>query len=69
MKKNKFKCSKCLKSEFKTGEIRTAGGFWTKIFDIQNEKFSYISCANCSYTEFYSVKSSGPENIFDVFTM
>lgn len=63
-----FKCSKCGGTDYKVGEIRAAGGFWTKVFDIQSEKFSYISCKNCSYTEFYNARSSQLGNIFDFLT-
>ena len=63
-----YKCPKCDNRDYMTGEIRTTGGFWTKIFDVQNEKFSYISCKQCTYTEFYKSSSSALGNIFDFFT-
>jgi uncharacterized protein len=65
----KFKCLKCAGTEYDTGEIRAAGGFWTKIFNIQNRKFNTISCSHCGYTEIYSNKKAGTgENILDFFT-
>jgi len=64
-----WKCSKCDYSEFELGEIRVAGSFWTKIFNIQNKKFGSISCSKCSYTEFYKNQpSSGLGNVLDFFT-
>ncbi|MBJ88251.1 MAG: hypothetical protein CMO98_00180 [Woeseia sp.] len=33
--------------------MRVAGSFWAKIFDIQNKKYCSVTCAKCSYTEFY----------------
>jgi hypothetical protein len=31
---SKYKCPKCGNSEYDSGQIRTTGGFWTKIFNI-----------------------------------
>lgn len=63
-----YKCPKCQSTEYKTGELRATGGFWSKVFDVQNEKFSYISCLKCTYTEFYKSSTSALSNIFDFFT-
>jgi hypothetical protein len=65
------KCIKC-KGEYEQGEMRAAGGFWTKIFNIQNKKFTTLSCIECGYTELYNKKSNSSkdkaENILDFFT-
>ncbi len=62
-------CPKCGHNEFETGEIRVAGGFWSRIFDVQAEKYGAVTCINCTYTEFYKgQKSSTLESIFDLFT-
>jgi len=69
MKKLKYKCPKCKSSEFESGEVRTTGGFWTKIFNVQNRKFISISCKKCGYTELYKKKRAGTaENILDFLT-
>jgi len=44
------------------------GGFWSKVFNMQNRKFTSVSCARCHYTEFYAADSSQLGNIFDLFT-
>ena len=59
---------KCNHDEYDTGEIRVAGGFWSKIFDIQANKYSAVPCERCGYTEFYKGSSSTLGNIFDFFT-
>ena len=65
----KYKCSKCGKIEYGSGEIRTTGGFWTKIFNIQNRKFITLSCRKCGFTELYSKnRAKTAENILDFFT-
>jgi len=69
MQHENWSCLKCNQKKYKVSEIRVAGSFWTKIFNIQNKKFTSVSCEKCSYTEFYKDKpSSTIENIFDLFT-
>ena len=69
MQHKNWLCQKCNHKEYEVGEIRVTGSFWTKIFNIQNKKYSSVSCSRCSYTEFYrSQPSSGLANIFDFFT-
>jgi len=68
MSSAKFKCSKCGNKTYKSGEIRAAGSFWTKVFNIQNRKFVTISCEKCGYTDIYlGKKASTAENILDFF--
>ncbi len=68
MENIKYSCNKCGNSTYETGEIRATGGILSKIFDVQNKKFSYIACARCHFTEFYKASSSQLGNIFDFFT-
>ena len=64
-----WSCPKCSEKEFEVGEIRVTGSFWTKIFNVQNKKYSSVSCSKCSYTEFYKDQpSSRFANVFDFFT-
>ena len=37
MANEKWVCPKCGHNEFETGEIRVAGGFWSRIFDVQGK--------------------------------
>ena len=60
-------CIKCSHNDFKQGELRATGGFWTKLFNIQNLKFETNSCTNCGYTEMYKKESSKSGNILDFF--
>lgn len=48
-----YTCAKCGHIVPDIGEIRTAGGVWSSIFDFSNKRFTYVSCAKCGYTEFY----------------
>ena len=69
MKHENWSCQKCSHKEYEVGEMRVAGSFWTKIFNIQNKKYSSVTCLKCSYTEFYKGHpSSRFGNVFDFFT-
>ena len=61
-------CPKCGNNQCTVGEMRAAGGFWSKIFDVQGQRFSTVICTRCRYTEFYHADSSMLGNIFDLFT-
>jgi len=63
-----YQCVKCGNSEYEKGEMRVTGGFWSKIFDVQNKKYIAIICTHCGYTEFYKDKGSRAGDIFDFFT-
>jgi uncharacterized protein len=63
-----YRCPKCSSTEFETGEMRAAGGFWSKIFDVQSRRFATVTCARCRYTEMYKTDTSMLGNIFDLFT-
>ena len=62
-----YLCSKCGNVEYEIDEITATGGFLSKVFDVQNKKFSAVSCTNCRYTEFYKADTSLLGNIFDLF--
>ena len=51
----KYTCTKCGNGQYETGEIWTVGSFWTRIFEIHNRKFSFLTCQKCKYTELYKV--------------
>ena len=69
MQHQNWSCPKCHYREYEVGEMRVTGSFWTKIFNIQNKRYSSISCTQCLYTEFYQNKpGSTLSNIIDFFT-
>lgn len=63
--KKEYICIKCSHKSFSTGEMRVAGGFWSKVFDIQGRKLMTVSCDNCGYTELFKKSSNMGSNIFD----
>lgn len=68
MEHRNYTCPKCGNRHFETDEFRATGGMFTKLFNIQNKRFTTVSCSKCSYTEIYRAESSTIGNIFDFFT-
>lgn len=51
--------------EYETDQFQATGGTFSKMFDVQNKRFSTVSCRKCRFTEIYKADSSELENIFD----
>jgi predicted nucleic-acid-binding Zn-ribbon protein len=62
-----FSCSKCHNSQYETEEIRTTGKY-SRFFDMQNKKFTAVSCTQCGYTEIFKGDSSKLGNFLDLLT-
>jgi hypothetical protein len=65
--KSKHPCPKCGSKDFELGEAYLAGSVFTKLFNIQNRKFSSFTCSKCRYTEFYQIPINRALNILDFF--
>jgi len=63
-----YVCPKCSNTQCVVDEFRATGGVLSKIFDVQNKKFTTVTCTRCKYTEIYKADSSALGNIFDLFT-
>ena len=63
-----WQCPKCSNTQFDTGVFRATGGRFAKVFDVQNKKFTTVTCTRCKYTELYQADTSTLGNIFDFFT-
>lgn len=68
MQHENWQCPKCGNNEFEADQFRATGGAFAKIFDVQNKKFSTVSCTRCRYTEIYRADTSTLGNVFDFFT-
>jgi len=68
MEHRNYECPKCKNNAYTTAQMRATGGTWSKIFDVQSQKYTSVTCNNCTYTEFYKAKTSALSNIFDLFT-
>ena len=65
MEKKQYICPKCGNNEYEADQFQATGGNFAKIFDVQNKKFTTISCKRCGYTELYKTQSSSGWNILD----
>lgn len=65
MKKKQYVCPKCENNSYESDQFQATGGNFAKIFEVQNKKFTTISCKKCGYTELYKDQSSGGMNIVD----
>jgi predicted nucleic-acid-binding Zn-ribbon protein len=63
-----WSCPKCNTRVYETDEIRATGGIFSKLFDVQNKKFTAVTCSKCRYTELYKAESSTLGSIFDFLT-
>lgn len=68
MQHSNWQCPKCQNNEYEIGQFAATGGGLSKIFDVQNKKFTTVTCENCKYTEIYKAETSGLGNILDLFT-
>lgn len=58
-------CPKCSGTGRRTGEFRAAGGFLSTFFDFATERFRYVSCESCGYTEFYNARLGTGSRVVD----
>jgi len=65
MKHNNWRCVKCNHHGYTTGRMAATGGGLSKFFNIQNKKFSTVTCSQCKFTELYQASTSALANIFD----
>lgn len=66
--RRQYICQKCGCTQYDLDEIRTTGSALAKIFDVQNKKFTVVSCRQCGYSELYKGSTSTIGNVFDFFT-
>ncbi len=60
-------CVKCGSTDADTKDVSMTGSGLSKMMDIQNNKFTVVSCKNCGYSEFYNKNASKASNVFDFF--
>ena len=67
MQHNNWQCPKCQNKVFETDQFAATGGGLTKFFNVQNKKFTTVTCSSCTYTEIYRTETSTLGNILDFF--
>lgn len=68
MEHKNWKCPRCSNTQFKTGEMRVAGSGIASMLDLEDRKFTSVTCTRCSYTEFYQKTALSLQQLFDRFT-
>ncbi|RLJ63343.1 hypothetical protein CLV86_1880 [Lacinutrix venerupis] len=63
-----YECPKCHNTSCDIDQMQATGGLFSKLFNIQNKRFTTVTCKKCTYTEFFKSKTSTISNIFDFFT-
>lgn len=62
---NNWTCPKCNNTQYETDQFQATGGTFAKMFDIQNKKFTTVTCTRCKYTEIYKAEVDELSNILD----
>lgn len=65
MEKRQYVCPKCGNQNFISDQFQATGGNFAKIFDVQNKRFTTVSCTRCGYTELYRAETDAGWNILD----
>ena len=61
-----YQCPKCSATDWELDEIRTAGGFWSAIFNVASKRFASLTCTRCSYTELFRTRASAISKVTDL---
>ena len=62
----KFTCVKCGHNECEVIDMSTTSGMMSRMGNLQNRRFSAVSCRRCFYTELYKTNSGALRNVFDL---
>lgn len=65
VEKKQYICAKCGNTSYEADRFQATGGNFAKIFDIQNKRFTTITCTECGYTELYKDVEDTGMNILD----
>lgn len=65
MKDGERGCPKCGHDQTDIDSMAATGGGLSKLFDVQNRRFTVVSCTNCGYSELY--RSQSRNDVLDFF--
>ena len=65
MERQQYVCPKCGDMEYEADQFQATGGNFAKLFDVQNKRFTTITCTRCGYTELYKEMSDGAMDVLD----
>ncbi len=65
MERKQYVCPKCGCTQYESDQFQATGGNFARMLDIQNKRFTTISCSRCGYTELYKKAEDGAMDILD----
>ncbi|MGN1413599.1 MAG: zinc ribbon domain-containing protein [Anaerovoracaceae bacterium] len=65
MERKQYVCPKCGCTQYESDQFQATGGNFARMFDIQNKRFTTISCSRCGYTELYKKSADDAMDILD----
>lgn len=65
MEQMQYQCPKCGNTSYDHDQFQATGGGFAKVFDVQNKRFTTVSCRRCGFTELYRAQSSAGWNVLD----
>jgi uncharacterized protein len=54
---SKFVCSKCKEHGANVERLAMSGTGLSRLLEIQNKRYAFVSCRNCGYTEVYNLRT------------
>lgn len=64
----RYECPKCGHLQCRRGEMRSTSSFLTKLFNVQNRRFTTYTCTRCGYTELFEARSNVAGDVLDFFS-
>lgn len=69
---SEYRCSKCGSIGAETKKLAMSGTGLSRMFDIQMNKYLFVSCRSCGFTEVYNLhilEGKGKFDAMDIFDM
>jgi predicted nucleic-acid-binding Zn-ribbon protein len=61
-----YTCARCGNTGAESTQISTTGGWISRFFNFQANKFIALSCTACGYSELYKRRAGFGENLLDI---
>lgn len=60
----KYICPKCKHHGAKVERLAMSGTGLSRLLEVQNKRYAFVSCQNCGYTEVYNLRTlEGKDNL------
>jgi predicted nucleic-acid-binding Zn-ribbon protein len=59
-----FACARCDHQGAHVERLAMSGTGWSRLLEIQQYRYAFVSCTNCGYTEVYNLRTlEGKDNL------